>query len=1717
MSQLDALLLAAALKSRLVGFAGSELSTPSEALNLAAQRLWEGPPEQGGLQADLWVEGAFPAISSSYTTRMLWEEKAFPRELGEHLDGRGAIPANRTLYRHQEEAIRLARTGKNGHRPGLVITAPTGTGKTESFLLPMLDALWTNPPTPGEGMSALLLYPMNALVLDQVTRLGNWLAGQARVTFFHFTSETPENDKIALERGISRRPLPAFRTRKQARGLETWEGQPTENGPTPGVVVTNYSMLEYMLCRPQDSVFFGKNLQVVVLDEAHVYNGTLAGEITLLLRRLLERCGVAPERVLFLATSATIGSGSSEEIRAQLKDFGARIFSRKPDDVHVISGQQAAPSLGETTREEGPETVTLLAGDWPDVSTLGTDSEGKPVLLEDAEACHRLASPLKALGLPVLPEETLPARLLHHAFSTLAPVHRAASFLFEKKRVRLDDLAAILWPGEPGEFRRKATLKLLNLGASARLSVEQLPQLPHRLHVLMRAPQGLGLCLNPGCSGPDKIEGRGPLLPTAHETCPHCLSQAFSLFRCSHCGEALLAARLDTGYLRAEFSHGRKKKTRLFRIGSHEPPTGFVHLKSGKYFTAAGPSRAPLSEVPSCPRCNPNRPPEEAPLEPPGKDDDEKGDTSEFASFALSDASAVTILAETATLRMPTHPSKLVPWLPASGRRLLAFSDSRREAARLGPRLTALHLRYQIRALLADQVPLSLPSAEDLELLLQEKEFIEQQIRKTPSNSTLKNKLKNLNNEIQVASAGAPLGGLLDQLSEREEDISQILALEGSELHQLPWSQAPWEANHKMAKTLLEGFLGRELARRAPGEMTLESMGLVELAYPGLDELSVPDELLGDLPAEVDDARLCENWPAFLALLLDTMRIDGCITLGSKEADEGYEFGPLMLGRWMSLEDRFIRLTRFIGRQQRHRRRQFAALFAQRLGVPEGQAESFGQRLLRSAFLQLQQQKFEWLPGKKMQKGEQQGETDALQISFPKLALRRPRQLYRSDKAGQVWTRAVMGLVPVLGADDLQPVTEEQLDQDPRLGRVRRELREEPILRLGLWAEEHSAQRSVQENRRIQGLFEAGVRNLLSATTTMELGIDIGGLSGVLLTNVPPGRANYLQRAGRAGRRTDGSSVVITYCRAMPFERETFARFGEYLDRPGRRPNVALDRERIARRHLHAYLLGEFFRSSWQKGDHEGAMNAFGEMGVFCGLQPPDWWKDQPQCPPLPTPSLHPRSEQFIQFLRAISPENHEGAFASILGGTPLEKYLSFPKTLVEEVRQHFEKVLADFLGDLRPILESYQKINELPQEKRKATARALFKQIDTMLTQHVIAALAERQYLPRYGFPVGVHKLKVFVPDEKKPNRIREEEAIKLERSALLSLSEYVPGTKLLVGGKSITSRGVLRHFVGNEANDTLGLRGTYALCSNGHISYAYSQSSAQTQCLVCGESIEQARWMLLPRYGFSSAAWDPPRWSTSMERIGSAERATLSFTKINSNTTEYRDFAGVRGLRALYREDGEIFVYNEGDYQMGFALCTSCGYAQSEFKMGQGREHLPSGFLRHAPLTSSKRFDLCWKKESSPVLRNHALAASELTDIALLDVAGLDRGDLGEEPLVHTLGYALQIAGARLLEVDPRELGVLPVLMNSGWGTVVFDDVPGGVGHARELLEMGQEWLKEARKVLWVEERHDAHCERACMDCILTFESQRQMERGLLQRRQTLRVLDLWLGTVT
>ena len=189
--QLDALSAQRSLRQRIVDLATSYRPLRDPRIMQLCQRAWSGDERSGGVVGQLWVEGTFPSETGEHTLRQLAEKGEFHQELLQLLD-RGGCPADRTLYKHQEDSLRSqSLTGENspkGPRPGVVVSAGTGSGKTEAFLLPVLNDLFQNPRKPGDtGVRAILLYPMNALVNDQVDRLYQWLEGQDQVTFLHFT------------------------------------------------------------------------------------------------------------------------------------------------------------------------------------------------------------------------------------------------------------------------------------------------------------------------------------------------------------------------------------------------------------------------------------------------------------------------------------------------------------------------------------------------------------------------------------------------------------------------------------------------------------------------------------------------------------------------------------------------------------------------------------------------------------------------------------------------------------------------------------------------------------------------------------------------------------------------------------------------------------------------------------------------------------------------------------------------------------------------------------------------------------------------------------------------------------------------------------------------------------------------------------------------------------------------------------------------------------------------------------------------------------------------------------------------------------------------------------------------------------------------------------------------------------------------------------------
>ena len=1708
-AHMDALGLAGSFQERLVNLALDDHGTNNPELNESLRRIWAGPGPEGGLVGDIWVEGAFPSALSDKTIAHLVDEGVFNHKLANRLKINKAFPLDRFLFTHQLKSLELARPDGDKHPPALVVTAGTGAGKTEAFLLPILNQLFHKPRNSRRGMRVLVLYPLNALVNDQVERLHSWLRYQNEVTLFAFTGETPESHKEASDAGIIPYDISRFISREEARGICDHQGKKIESGtgPHPDIVVTNYSMLEYMLARPQDDCFFSENLEAIVLDEAHLYNGTLAAEITLLLRRLLIRCGRKSEDLLQIATSATLG-GTAED----LVKFASTIFSKDPTNVIRIEGTLVKPAFPPLVPPASGAIPDCVAIDSRYVSAQLADKAWVKAVSGNASEFELVADPaLRGTlgnflslfsGFPLPAQDERPAIWLYECLSRAPLMQQLAQMLWEKKFIPLRMLANFLF-GEksPIEASQKATIEVLQLGASARLSVQDYPLVPHRIHLLVRPPEGISVCLNPDCSCvDDRLSGAGRLVGGRRDICPDCHAPMLALFRCDCCSAPIISAYCDEKYK------------------LHYPSTDWNALpacKANHFFQPSGDLKGNQCLVWDAGSTN---------LELLGYGDEGwpvvkiqsgcincKATEKKFVPMVSMAGLFQTLAAETTLAATPPFPADNAQWKPGQGRRLLCFSDSRREAAKLGPNFLRQHEIQIFRSVLRDHF-----YNGDFEAV-----SVGKLCELSPRDSLAKNKSVKL---------------YLQQIFNKHK---------GEEHQATQWSQAIWHDNERAVQGNrakdqegdLFGMLAQEFAV-VSSKRSMETLGLLEVRYPGVELLTIPTALEGQLPTAALRHALAQAWPEFMAIMCDTMRWDGAITLGSDELDSDFETQFKPPGNWLSMEKEGFKLIAFVPKEKNRRLHFTKAIISQLhpvIPANEQALDALARLVMMAAFDQLlshAQNNDAGIFESSNKETEDGASVQAIRLLLENLEVARPRHLYRCRKTGSVFSRVVANhAADQAERSDFIPVTEEELDVDLNLGRQRREYANvKSALRIGLWSEEHSAQLSSTENRRLQDLFKAGIRNILSCTTTMEVGIDIGGLSAVFLANVPPGKASYLQRAGRAGRRADGSSVVVTFIRHRPYDHQVFHRFDYFLSRELRRPRVYLGRDRIARRHLHSWLLNQFFKESM--GGNAGAMNVYGDMGKFAGRKNPEYWDDN-------APSQIPKSNyqvrslclDFVEFINSIiakKPDWYRRGIEQLLVGTSLAEHCQEDGLLVGTIQIILE-VTDNWLVEVDGLMDNWVDAATPPpsetqadQRTRKMRANAIHYQIKALNKTETIRALSDNQFLPSYGFPIHVRKLEVLKIDIKnKQKSVVEDTRFNLERPGILALGEYVPGSRLIAGGKGIHSRGVKKSWLPTNADATPGLRGRLCICSNQHTYYWVAKVPESCPFCKTGDKArsESGQPVLFVRHGFTTAPWDPPKFSRRQENVSMIETTSITFTEEVGTQKHSTPFACVSGLVARYQENGEIMVFNRGAHDNGFALCQKCGYCESEkstYSSESGRLNLPHRFEFHAPLYSTtEESPHCWPQGGAIGWRGQLLAAREKTDVLLLDFSKtLNEAEAMDSSILYGVAFALQRAAAEFLELDMREIGVdLVPTGRAGehWGVFLFDNVPGGAGHVLELFDHdhGLDWLKRAREILFVSEEHHSQCLSGCLDCILSYETQRRIASGIFKRKEALKFM--------
>jgi hypothetical protein len=449
--------------------------------------------------ADVVVRGPYVTLARDFergaTLGALAEAGAVAPELL-----RAAWPFGQgTLFRHQELAFRAGAAS----RP-FVVTSGTGSGKTESFLLPVLDGIVRRKRAGVRGVQAVLLYPMNALANDQLERLRRLLRGSGLdISFGLYTGDSDvANQRLREEPAETER-----RTRQAIRS------------DPPDILLTNYKQLEFLLVRKDDRALFTPALRFLVLDEVHSYRGALATEIACLVRRLKAHAGLAAGELVAIATSATVGGDA--EGTAALARFASTLFGEGVS-AHDIVREELVPFQDDRAPWVPPLPVLseddLRALDPSDEASIASLAErllGRP-LGENGSLPSRIRSAL---------EGNRVVSLLESIFSTPTTLDAAANRLRQELGERADTDEEAL------RSEIEAYLLVGSVGDD-----DDPPRLRPKLHTFFHGVYDVALCLDPECR---------TLVPQGGTECMSCGAQARPAALCRTCGQDFVKVRYE--------------------------------------------------------------------------------------------------------------------------------------------------------------------------------------------------------------------------------------------------------------------------------------------------------------------------------------------------------------------------------------------------------------------------------------------------------------------------------------------------------------------------------------------------------------------------------------------------------------------------------------------------------------------------------------------------------------------------------------------------------------------------------------------------------------------------------------------------------------------------------------------------------------------------------------------------------------------------------------------------------------------------------------------------------------------------------------------------------------------------------------------------------------------------------------------------------------------
>ncbi|NDK36718.1 DEAD/DEAH box helicase [Rhodovulum sulfidophilum] len=1541
----------------------------------------------------------------------------------------------RPLHAHQEAAIR--------RQDNYLVATGTGSGKTESFLYPLVNDILSQGDLERPGVRAILVYPLNALANDQLGRIAKLLfhdLGDPGITLGRYTGQI--KSRATRDEEITRlRSSPSFLEAfgEDADVPANWLLSRAEmREAPPHILITNYAMLEHILLLPTNrQLLAGADLRRIVLDEIHTYAGAQAIEVSFLLRRLKAHLGIPDGQIRCTGTSASL----DPRRKSELADFASRLFGEPfAGEISVITSERKIhPSLAGGAMPSG-----LSPEHWArarDLAEAARDAvqNDTPMSIEDWNL------ETEFLDLPRLHLDDAPSLgdALIERLAGFEEIHRIARRL-EGGSVAIEILAREVFPNE-GEAAVAALVGLISVGVLAvSADAAVFPLLPARYHLISRAPDRTGISLAAG--GADNL--REVLIGAERDDEDR---PVYELYVCRNCGEPYLEAWDNGISLDPTPGAGDRHLLRLVPGGlaiegeddtEIALPGQMVHLdpSNGHPMEEGTPGTVALEAVTleqdpddgkrymhRCVACNHRSARFNEPI----------------TTVRPGDEAIAAVAAQTLLESMPSHDLGTTP--PMGGRNLLVFSDNRQDAAFFAP-------------------------------------FFERTSREQAVRSAI----------LRVVERSGRMD--IDNITGA---ILRELQADGLRLYRP--GVVPERETGENERLRLKALVAAEITVFGRGRLSLEGFGLIGVDY---DAIARPVEMVRrDLPDAMKP--YADTYVRYLLKMIREHRAiaqkeSGMIDLEdesiwtriasqqnrcvSRERNPHTNL-PLSLVPTAGRQNRFTNLlermaqacgTTIDENQVRDVLTQFWKAIEHPKSMTSKHGVGRGLKLDRGLFI---------LPGS--------------EVSLYQCLSCGTRTQF--DTAGVCQSMRCNGKLHEVPRDERQTL-------DARNHYVAR-YREHP--QMGI-AREHTAAISSEIRSEIEEKFKAGEVNLLSCTTTMEMGVDLGDLESVLCKNVPPSIANYQQRAGRAGRRAQVAPIVLTTARSGRYDRAVFEKFSEYLAAQPIIPYLSLDNAGFFRRHQLSMLLARFLEHRLAGYTRTGSPRM---RDVFADA--------------LTEEARKTFDTSFADWIERADPDLEAAADLATRLPPSLRSIAldaaGLKAALSERISQFADMAWGRFglmqeaIDDLEARRNELQKTEADKFIKIDRSLGALRTQQKLYMNQFLIDQLSRRAIIPTYSFPVHSVSLEVL----NTAGQTADTAVLELDRDGSIGISEYAPSAEIVAGGRVWVSAGISKRskFTGDDAFIE---RSQYRVCGACRSPQITLQGvEPKKHCPQCGAVFHKtnATRAFIRPHGFVTSVADGQGRDPGATRI----RPTISdeallLTEAPRSKYTATDLPGILtfhapGSNRPEDELGRIITVNRGRHGGGFAWCPSCEHAVPAHGHGPDLAwQQPTLLAPHVNPRSGQpcRFDPT--KQAWPIDLAHVFE-TDVRGLLFESLPATPSGDAisSDNSLERTLQEALRLGAAELLETNPRDLRALVQKLDGLIVVVIYDSVSGGAGYATRLTNetgyLARDLLLSARKIL---NCPNPDCITSCTRCLNDYSNQRHWH--MFNRRPA----QAWIETI-